>query len=166
MRARRCISSSGHWPALPSERSPGSLSGAAEFSCRAPGNFYPSHYRPHGLALKRHVLRKGTNPNSPRMEATPQVVECWHIRRYTADLASRIEVHNHSRTGCGNGLRCNHQLSTMNIPQLCCCTDSVTARKVDRWTGSIRDVQYSFTEIAVTRIRSLSEPGRTRDMPR
>lgn len=58
MRARRCISSSGHWPALRSERSLGSLSGAAEFSCRAPGNIYPSDYRPRGLALKRHVLHQ------------------------------------------------------------------------------------------------------------
>ncbi|EEN88991.1 hypothetical protein RHOER0001_5506 [Rhodococcus erythropolis SK121] len=38
------------------------------------------------------MLRDAANPNSPRREATPQVVESWHIRRYTADLASRIEI--------------------------------------------------------------------------
>jgi len=47
-------------------------------------------------------------------------------------------IHSHSRTGCGNGLQYNHQLSTTNLPQLCCCTESVTTRRVDFVSGLCR----------------------------
>ena len=46
-------------------------------------------------------------------------------------------IHSHSRTGCGNGLQYNHQLSTTNLPQLCCCTESVTTRRVDFVCGLV-----------------------------